>query len=347
MNRSLLSVVLLLTAAISNSWGAQNDRVIPIAGEKKSTAPSVIELPFDLTDVPQGKQVRLSLDICNDMVNQDAGQGGWTYWASFAVNGNSILGPDLLNKPIEFFIRNGSDLSWDAGAQWLTLYSRNFSNAAVTQPSPYGFFPEDEPYHFVWDITKYVKPGTNVITVQNPKGLAEPTTLVLKDVRVEIGDPIKPKDSPAAAPEAGGPLETCVARAVNQPVDMNVLFSPTGTIRVEVAGRTFDIVARTSQPEGKWITSSRIFTATSSSSGEGVSPLVKGEPKTAHWSGAGYSVSRKVTLYDDRIQVADTFSNTSDKLVGIIYQNRMVLPKEEKLKTLLGGWSRYAPGAGR
>jgi hypothetical protein len=328
MNRSLLPVVLLLAAAISNSWGAQNDRVIPIAAEKRSNAPGTLELPFELQDVPQGKQVRLSLDMRNEV----GGQGGFTWWASFAVNGTSIFGPDLLNKRLDFFCRNGCDVSWASGNTWIVLYSSDFSNAATTRPDPWGFFPEDEPYHFVWDITKYVKAGRNVIAVDNPKILSIPTTLVLKDVHVEVGDPIKPKSSPTAAPEAGGPLATCVARTSNQPVDMNVLLSPTGAIRVKVAGRTFDIVARTSQPGGKWI----------ASAGEGASPLVKGEPKTAQWSGAGYTVSRQVSLYDDRVQVADTFTNVSEKVVGIICQNRMSVPRYG-VKVRIGGWPRCAP----
>jgi hypothetical protein len=104
----------MLLAALSSAYGAQNDRVIPIAAERRINAPGTLELPFDLTDVPPGKQVRLSLD----MRNEAPAQGGFTYWASFTVNGSSILGPDLLNKRLDFFCRNGCDVSWAHGAAW-------------------------------------------------------------------------------------------------------------------------------------------------------------------------------------------------------------------------------------
>jgi hypothetical protein len=142
MTRSLLSVVLLSAAAITSAWGAQNDRVIPIAAEKKSTAPAPIELPFDLPKVPQGQQVRLSLDMRNDAAGY---AGGFAWWPTITVNGSALVGPDLLNKRLDFFCKNGCDVSWvRAGTtQWLVLYSPDFSDAALTQPNPWGFFSED------------------------------------------------------------------------------------------------------------------------------------------------------------------------------------------------------------
>ena len=100
-----------------------------------------------------------------------------------------------------------------------------------------------------------------------------------------------------------------------------------GVLSVKVGDRTCQFRTRTSEPDGKW-----------AESAEGVTRMVpRGASATAQWRGAAYSVTRRVTLCDDHIRVADRIANTSDKLVGVIYENRLDLPAADPPKVFLAG----------
>lgn len=97
-------------------------------------------------------------------------------------------------------------------------------------------------------------------------------------------------------------------------------------IRVELDQRTLDFTSRTSEPDGRW------FRTT----GQAWNMVPLGQTGQAQWSCPGYRVTREVTVRDDHIHIADTFTNTGEQLVGVMYENALVL-REKPLEVRLAG----------
>ena len=64
--------------------------------------------------------------------------------------------------------------------------------------------------------------------------------------------------------------------------------------------------------------------------------LSRGKPGEAKWRGTGYRVTRKVVVCDDHVGIADTFTNTTSQLVGVMHENGLVLP-DQPLEVKQGG----------
>jgi len=295
---------------------------ISIAKEERVKSGATVDLSFDLAEVREGQQIRLSLRArvdWNDLA-------GFNPWMIVKVNGHVLDGPDLLNKPVDFVTRNGVDFVWVKGRVWTVLYSPDYSDAIRTRLMPWGF-PDVDPYHFVWDVTAYAHTGKNTVSFTHLPLLSQGTTLVLNDIGVEVGEPVESKNTSAhAQPPPDGPLPVYVARG-RQPVPMKVQLSNGGVIRVDVAGKTLEFTSRTSEPEGKWV----------ATGGGSWKRVARGRPAQAQWTGTGYKVTRSVSLSDDHVQVADTIINTSGRLLGVIYQNRLNLKNHPTPNVLLCG----------
>jgi len=292
-----------------------------LAEEQRVRSGGAAELTFELPEIPKGHQVRLMLDARVDW----PGLSGFNPWMIVRVNGHTLRGPQLLNKPVDFTTRNGVDFVWDKGGQWTVLYSPDFSDEVRTRPMPWGF-PDTDPYGFVWDVTPFVKSGANKVAFTHLPLLAQGTTLVLRNVRVEVGEPVKPCAEAEVKPPPAGPLPTYMPRG-RQPVAMEASLSPGGVLSVKIGGRALQFKSRTSELDAKWAQAT-----------EGTASLIPpGKSATAQWKGSGYAVTRRVTARDDHLHVADTLANTSDKLVGVIYENRLDLSQGERPKVLLAG----------
>ena len=240
-----------------------------LAKEQTIRSPDSAQLPFDLPPLPKGQQVRLALDARVDWPSLS----GFNPWMTVHVNGHLLRGPQLLNKPVEFTTRNGVDFVWDKAGRWTVLYSPDFSDVVRTHPMPWGFADTD-PYHFVWDITPFAKTDENKLVVTHLPLLAQGTTLVLRDVRVETGEPIKSLSAGEVQPAPTGPLPTWVARS-RQPVAIEAGLSEAGTLSVKIGDRTCQFRTRTSEPDGKWAESAK-----------GVTRMVpRGASATAQWRG--------------------------------------------------------------
>ena len=247
--RPLLSLLLVLAAmgiAASATGGeAPAERRQVLIPTLESVSPANIQREFTLAPFGVEHQVRLSLEARIDW-KQLAGSNPWI---RVAVNGNLLARDDLLNKRNEFKLRSGVDLTWFHHASWRVLYSPDFEQAIKNVKHP-NACPEADPYRYVWNITPYVKPGQNVLRIDNLQVLARPTALVLRNVAVEVGRPLSPPPDEAVSAAPTGPLPEFVARGP-QKVAMEVRLSHAGGFRLAVAGQRFTLVSRFSLPEGK------------------------------------------------------------------------------------------------
>ncbi|MBU0617734.1 MAG: hypothetical protein KKI02_08450 [Planctomycetes bacterium] len=116
--------------------------------------------------------------------------------------------------------------------------------------------------------------------------------------------------------EPSGLLATFVAEG-RQPVPMQVTLSETGGIQLSVAGHEMAIVTRTSLPGGQW--------QESGCEPSGIQ-IPKGNSAIVSWRTVTCRIDRQVTVFDDHVYVADTFTNLGDTLVGVMVEHRLTSP---------------------
>lgn len=298
---------------------------------RTSTAPSVEESPFRVPPFSVEHQVRLVLEARIDSPRL----AGSNPWIRVAVNGNYVTPDDLLNKRNEFKLLGGLDLTWFRSNRWRVLYSPDFKAAIDQKDSRYAC-PQNDPYRFVWDITRHVRPGEgNVFCIHHLQVLAKPSTLVLRNVRVEVGRPISSPERDCVEPAPTGPLPTFVAKGPRK-VPIEVTLGQAGMIELGVTGRRFPVTTRTSLPDGKWFETRQ---------SAGVAVVQAGRQASTSWTAGSYDVKRTVTVADDYVHVADTFTNRDTTLVGIMVEHRLGVDAKP-IETLVGGRQAYGESAG-
>jgi len=293
---------------------ARGDTVETIFESNQSQSPAQQEWKFNVAPFATEHQVRLSLDARIDW----ASLAGSNPWMRVAVNGNFLTKDQLLNKRSEFKMQNGSDLTWVTGDRWRVLYSPDFEAAIKDTNNPMAA-PNDEPYHFVWDITPFVKPGENVLKIYNLAVIPQPTTLILRDAQVEVGKAIAPPPAEIVTPAPTGALPTFVAQGSEKEA-LQISLAQDGSINLQAAQKYFSISTSTSLPDGKWYQ-----TATDKAS-QKTQSLTAGQSGTAHWKTAQYDVNRAVKVLSDHVHISDTFTNITSQLIGIIIRHHLQYP---------------------
>lgn len=284
-----LALPILLVAAMA----CAEPRVILDYAE--SVSPETLTYALEVPPFGVEHQVRLSLEAHIQWPQLS----GSNPWISVAVNGNAIGKEDLLNKTNSFTLRNGVDLTWFNEGRWRLLYSPDFEAAIAEKQSPYGLDEKDEPYRFVWDITRHVKPGPNTLTIHHHKVLQDPDTLVLRKIGIEVGKFIEPPRTAGVEPAPTGPLPTFVATGRRR-LPMQVE-AHDATITVRVGDHCLTVRTRMSLPGGAWREAAATGPAT--------------------WTAGPCRVLRKITVRDDYVHVADTLTNTTDQLIGVMLEH--------------------------
>jgi hypothetical protein len=295
------------------------DTAATIFETHQSLSPKDEEWTFNVAPVAAGQQVRLSLDARIDWPSL----AGSNPWLRVAINGNFLIRQDLLNKRNDFKLKSGHELTWVNGDRWRILYSPDYTSAIEATDHPMSA-PKDDPYHFVWDITRLVKPGTNVLKLYNLKQLPEPTTMLLRNARIEIGAPIPALNADVAEPAPTGPLTNFIVSG-RKKLPFSVQVAPDGGLVLSAAGKRFPISTRTSLPGGKWQASAMAATVADAAFRSG-KPLSNGQSKTVKWATPQYDVRRRVKVLDDHIHIADTLTNRSKELIGVIVENHLKYP---------------------
>ncbi|MBI4023403.1 MAG: hypothetical protein HY360_00375 [Verrucomicrobia bacterium] len=322
------AILVLLALVVPAALAASTNAVILLAKEQIVRKKTTAELSLDLPEAGKGQQVRLSFAARVNYSSPCANNAAMT----MTVNGKSIVGADLLNKPLEYHDKNGRDVYWalPRGTIWFLFSWPDFSFESVQAcESPYSV-DDVNPFQFVFDITARVKPGKNTVSFMHNEITAEDHYLVLRDVRVEVGDAITSKAGNAVQPAPTGAVPTYVPLGRRR-IGMHVRLSDGGMIRVQIGDRIFRFHTRTSEPEGQWAVTT---------TGEW-REIPRGRTGQAEWACQGYRIGRRVTVRDDHILIADTFTNTSNHLVGVMLENALAL-SEKPTEIKLGGGPHYA-----
>ena len=320
-----MRATLVAMAFVVSAWMVMGDETVMILDNNVSVAPWDKEFKFTVPPFSVEHQVRLSFEV---RIESDRLKGS-NHWLQTAVNGTWLTDAALLNKPNDFKTQKGVDLVWFKNGAWRVLYSPDFQAAIVDTANPYAC-PDADPYRFVLDITPYVQPGENTLRLVHLKVLEKPSTMVLHDVKVEVGRPIARPQEEAVTPAPTGPLPTFVARGP-QEVQMQVELAAGGAIRLAVGDRKLVVTTRTSLPGGQWHETDPAAAA---------EQIGRGRSAEAAWDSGSYRIQRRVTVLDDHVHVADTVTNTGDALAANMTEHHVRLD-EPPVEARLAGTKAY------
>lgn len=267
--------------------------------------------------VPAGKQCRIYFKSRLDYPSL-AGLGSNMYITVLDSQGvvHGTYPKDLLNKDLGFVTRGGRDWSWyvpRSGGSWINLYAPNFNAYEIIETtSGYGI-PDglSHPYEYLVDITDYIKAGVNKLRIQNYSG--SPENLIIKDLQVEIGNPILPLPE-VVYPAPTGTLSNYVPKA--DVSSFNVYLNGWGDIKYAVNGVETVVKTSSTNPGGGL--------TTTTSQGSWLT-IASGETKWSTWYGLNYRVDRAVTNRGDHIYVEDRYRNQGTALIGLEVENELVL----------------------
>jgi hypothetical protein len=295
---------------------------IPLAKHIKIKALGNREFSFKLKDA-ETRQIRLILDARFDC----KGLGGYTGGMKITVNGQSVTGARLLNKPLKFKTRNGSISKWATpeSSSFVVMYAGNFSNSITTNKHYIYSLTEknQHPFRFIFDLSGLAQHvGENKLAIHSTHSVG----LVIRDARLEIDEKAMPRiNDPATLvkPAPSGVLKTYTPQA---PVSISptVEISDTGAIKIKVNDKIFTIESKFSLPDGKWLYFKDIPNQKLINKLE----FTRTTPQ--------YQIKRKLEVKKDHIKVYDTFTNLRDKVTGVMFENIMQLP-EKPLKILRRG----------
>ncbi len=289
------------------------------------------DLQFTLDDVPKGAQVRLYLDARIIWGNL----GGHVSGMGMKVNNSGLPGRCLINKPLQFVKRNDTLGSWGSedGNGYVLYYSPDFSDRIKNDENYIYGTPGTDPFHFVWDISSYVRPGANTVTITGSKSFT--LSFQFRDIGIEYGDPVPNaniiEQKIMEAPRGSLPI---YVPKDNAQLPSGVEVSSSGNIRFTIGRSKFATSSRTSLPDGKW--------SDNEAKDDDWSPVAAGKTAVVNWRGTAYAVERRITLSGDHISIADTISNTSSTLVGVIIENRLKLPEKPRKVYLAGTEIKYS-----
>ena len=255
------------------------------------------------------RQIRLVFQARIDWSNLS----GYAPALKIACNGTALDGDRILNKPLIYKTRSGGGRAWGEKGSYYLMYSNDFSDEIQTNTAYiYGLYEkEQEPYRFVFDLTGLTRHvGENEITL-NASWIA----LVFKDIYLEFDKNYQPrindikKKEIAAAPT--GKLPDHTVKPV-KPAEISIGHAANQSFTVKGGIYNISIATKLSMPDGKW------------------QKVHSGTPEKQVWKTPNYTMTRTIRKENHRIVVTDKFVNTTDKIAGVMLENKVTLPGEAK-----------------
>lgn len=319
----------LLLAALCSSVFTQAKAAEPKLGQEVEIIKPFVSDNFKKTkfefNVPSfgiEHQVRLSMEVCAPYKKYKAGAGSNPV-LGVIVNGNSIAKKQLLNKDPSFRYMDRYELTWDKGVMWRVLYAQNFEIVKDYKSQ----YPNDpNPYKYVFDITKFVKPGKNEI-VFNYMHVYKTIKLKVRNVKVVVDRTfMNPVRNNKVIPAPTGKIPAIALRGKKNEA-FKTFLSKGGAISVALDGKKYNFYTRTTVPGGSW------KATVVDKAGQYIG---KNKNSFANWETTHYKVQRQVEVKNDHIMVSDKITNTSKELLGMYLEN-WTDHKDAKAKYILGG----------
>lgn len=287
----------LVATSLAGSDGKAQEMVrrVPVTDALEVARGAKQELRFTAPPVPAGREAVLALKA--RMASPKA--AGHTPALRILLNGKTLDGDRLLNKPRQVRARGGAVYSTAAGDRFMTSYSPDFTSP--DKHATYALLDGLKSCEYELQVSDLLRDGENTLVVENAASPNVDRALIVAEARLEFRVP-----SPAAREKAGpptGPLPTFVPatehRTAYQARDLG-----DGKLEVKVAGETFLIESRYSTPKPAWETGGNDY----------------------------FTFTRRVEQRPEAIVVFDTFTNRTGENLGI--QQRHALQTGDTLKSV-------------
>lgn len=247
---------------------------------------------FTTTKPPEGKEAVLPLKARMDTPKV----GGYTQALRLTLNGTTLDGKRLLNKPPEAKRRDGQVVRYAAADRFTTYYAPDFTSA---DNSGYGVAGVRS-CEFELRVTDLLREGENELLVENACSDKITRSLVVADCKLMFTAP-PPPPKPKAGPPTG-PIPVCASAKVHR-TDYQLRELADAKLEVEIAGEKFLIESRYSTPAGKWECSSNKF----------------------------FAHSRRIERKAEAIVVFDTFKNLTNENLPLMQRHEAKLPGLKKI----------------
>jgi len=247
---------------------------------------------FAVAKPPEGKEAVLVLKARMDTPKV----GGYTQALRLTLNGTTLDGKRLLNKPPEAMGKDGRVVRYAAADRFTTYYAPDFASA---DNSGYGVAGVKSG-EFELRVTDLLREGENELVIANACSDKVTRSLVAADCKLLFTAP-PPPPKPKAGPPTG-PIPVCVPLK-DPKTDYTLRELPEAKIAVEVGGETFIIESRFSTPAGKW----------------------------EHGSNQFFEHSRRIERKAEAIVVFDTFKNLTKENLPLMQRHEAKIPSLKKI----------------
>ena len=256
---------------------------------------------FDAPHRPEGQIAVLSL-LARLEFNQVAGYAGSM---RLTLNGKSVGGERMLNKPPRIKARSGDLYSMVGGDVFSAYYSPDFTSPD-THPY-YGPVDKIEVCRFDLNVSGLLAEGVNTLVIAQCAPTI-PCALVAANGELRFMPPPPPASPKAGAPT--GPLPRMAPQSARRIVQ-SAKALPEGVIEATAGGATYRVESRFSTPKGEWVTGNNAY----------------------------FTLERTLDVQDDFIVVHDRFTNLTQDKLPLMRRNEIRLGGD--LATLwIGGLDR-------
>ncbi|MBI5684580.1 MAG: hypothetical protein HZC54_05840 [Verrucomicrobia bacterium] len=283
MNRQRLNVAVLAGAdgkAPAIVRGAPVFDKVELKPKEKQT------FKFASTKPPAGKEAVLALKARMNTPKV----AGYTQALKLTLNGTTLDGKRLMNKPLEMKGRDGRIHRLVAVDRFTAYYAPDFISTDTSQYAIAGVKTGE----FELRVTDLLREGENHLVIENACQPSVTRSLIAANCRVSFAATPPPPKPKAGPPQ--GPLTVC-APVKTPKTAYRVKELPGAKLAVEVAGEKLGIESRFSTPAGKWERGSNAF----------------------------FEHSRKVERKAEAIVIRDTFKNLTNDNLPIMQRHEVTL----------------------
>lgn len=292
-----------LTVTAQNPSSDSPGRVFAYSHEVRLAPGKQTEIPFEIPPAPQGADVVLVLKarLTSDRV------AGYAPSLALQLNGKPLTADHLVARPRRALTRSGRIASLVAGSRFTVFYSPDFQSP--DQHPSYGFVDGIRTCEFQFRVSRLVKPGENMLTVENRIDPRVDRELVIRDLAVEFRKLTVEQKSGRPAPRGVLPvIEPRSNWATNFQVESD---TAQAVVTVRIGNVSYTVASRFSTPSGKWVTGSNEY----------------------------FQHRREIKRLENALLVRDTLTNRTDRILPIM-QRHAVTGSEAFERVFLAGIER-------
>ncbi len=320
--------------------------IIPLA-EQGTVLPYGETADYAFTPTGDYQSARLIISIRMD----SAATSGSTHVMSLLVNGEGVNGAlsrtatRLLNKPLNVVTSGGLNLPWVRGTKWRVCYAPDFEILGATAENGLPVMSHSG-YRSVLDITDMTtRDAENTVTIEH---LGEAMNLrqyfpdanpsldfVLDELAIELSD--EPSAIASFKPaEVFTPDRLMIQPPATCDVTQAITLAPDGGMSVDLPGMPAQVISRFSWQGGDFNTFGRDEASVVQENWR-VEVAGAGPERTVTGTAPEYSIERRLTWAGDHVEIADTFTNTTDADIGLAFSNELRAADENVAEIYLGG----------